>query len=127
MEELDREYLEAFRQMDVDRIMACYWDSPDFIFVSFDGTVYRGTESVRNEIEKMLAGMESVRLEINEIDRVPSGDCILAVGTATFHLQPKDGPPQQSMERWTDVRRQVGGRWVYVLNHVHPLPPPDPQ
>jgi hypothetical protein len=45
------------------------------------------------------------------------------VGTATYQIRPKEGPPQEIRERWTDLRRKIDGRWVYVLDHAHALPP----
>ena len=65
--------------------------------------------------------MWRLQLEIDEVTHLRSGDCVFAVGTAIYRLQPPDGPPQQFTERWTDVRQQIDGRWVYVLDHAHAL------
>jgi len=121
-EQLNRQFTEAMNRKDVDGTMQAFWNSPDAVLVLFDGTVYRGWENIRRCLKNIFAGMEVLRLEINEISYIRSGDCILAVGTATYHLQPKNGQPQQLTERWTDVRRKVRGRWVYVLDHAHALP-----
>jgi hypothetical protein len=63
-----------------------------------------------------------VRLGIDEVSHVPVGDGVVAVGTATYDLQAKDGSVVRIVERWTDFRRQINGRWVYVLDHAHELP-----
>ncbi len=125
-QELDRQFVEAISQKDVEKVMSLLWNSPHFVLVTPDGTVHLGWENARKALQEMLAGLESVRLEINEVTHARSGDCVLAVGTATYQMQPMDGPPLQFTERWTDVRRKIGGRWVYVLDHAHALPPSGP-
>jgi hypothetical protein len=61
-------------------------------------------------------------LEIDEVTHIPLGDGAAAVGTANYQLQGADGSTQRIVERWTDVRRKVDGRWIYVLDHAHALP-----
>lgn len=125
-QELDRQFVEAMSQKDVEKVMSLFWNSPHFVLVTPEGTVHLGWENARKALQEMFAGLESVRLEINEVTHVRSGDCVLAVGTATYQMEPRDGPPQQFTERWTDVRRKIGGRWVYVLDHAHALPASTP-
>ena len=46
----------------------------------------------------------------------------IGVGTFTYDLKPTDGPRQLMVERWSDLRRKIDGRWVYVLDHSTPVP-----
>ena len=121
-QELDRRFVDGMSNMDIDQVMSCIWDSPDFIFVGTDGTVIIGADGVRKSIEEWFAQCESLHLVINEVRQIPVGDSIFAVGTATYEMKAKDGSAQQLRERWTDVRRKIDGRWIYVLDHAHALP-----
>ena len=120
-EELDRRFCEAVSQRDIDQFMNCFWNSPDLIFVGFDGTVLRGADNVRQAMEGSFAQSESLGMVIDEVSHIPQGESVFAVGTATFEMRAKDGTSQQVRERWTDLRRKVGGRWVYVLVHAHAI------
>ena len=120
--ELDHRFCQAMSRKDLDGVMSCLWNDPNLIVVLFDGTVYRGWDNVREAVGHLFSGFRSVRLDINEVSHVPLGDGAAAVGTATFQLQAADGSTQRIVERWTDVRRKVEGRWVYVLDHAHALP-----
>ncbi len=97
--------------------MACFWNSPDLVVVLW-GDVLRGADAVRNNIKRLFDQNQSVRLEVDEITHLLSGDGVVAVGTATFDLKPWNGSSQKIVERWSDLRRKIDGRWVYVLDHA---------
>jgi ketosteroid isomerase-like protein len=120
--ELDHRFCEAMSRKDLAGVMSCLWNDPNLIVVLFDGTVYRGWDSVREAVGQLFSGFPSVRLDIDEVTHLPLGDGIVAVGTATYRLQAADGSTQRIVERWTDLRRKVDGRWIYVLDHAHALP-----
>jgi uncharacterized protein (TIGR02246 family) len=118
---LNQKFAEAMNRKDLDGAMSCFWNSPDLILVLW-GTTVRGYEGVRAGIKQMFDQNESVKLEVNELTFVPVGDMIMAVGTATYYLQPKSGPSQKIVERWTDLERKIDGRWVYVMDHATIVP-----
>ena len=119
--ELDRRLIEAMERKDLDAVMACFWDNPD-LFVVLDGKVKRGPPAVRAAFKELFDQNESVRLEVNEVTHLPSGDGVIGVGTATYELKSEGGPPRLMVERWSDLRRKIGGRWVYVLDHTTVMP-----
>ena len=119
--DLDRRLCEAFEKKDLEAAMACFWDSPDLVAV-IGGQVQHGPGEVREGIRKMFEQNESLKMEVNEISYVRSGDGVIGVGTATFHLQPAGGRRQLMVERWSDLRRKIDGRWVYVLDHTTIVP-----
>jgi ketosteroid isomerase-like protein len=94
--------------------------------VSFEGDVFIGADTFRQVLEQFFAPFESVRLVVDEVTRIRAGDSVLAVGTATYQMQLKDGTSQQVTERWTDVRVKQEGRWVYAMDHIHLLASPSP-
>jgi uncharacterized protein (TIGR02246 family) len=119
--ELDRRLCEALGRKDVEAAMACFWDDPDVVAV-IGGEVQKGPAAVRRGFEQLFAQHESVKLEVNEVTYLRSGDGIIGVGTATFDLKPVNGQRQLMVERWSDLRRKIGGRWVYVLDHTTMVP-----
>jgi uncharacterized protein (TIGR02246 family) len=119
--DLDRRFCDAMARKDLEAAMACFWDSPDLLVVLL-GQVQRGPAEVREGIRKMFEQNESIKLEVRDITYVRSGDGVIGVGTATFHLQPAGGRRQLLVERWSDLRRKVDGRWVYVLDHATAVP-----
>ncbi len=120
-QELDRRFVDAMSHKNIEQVMSCVWDSPDLIFVGIDGTVVLGADGFRKSVEDWFAQCESLSLVVDEIRHIPVGDSVFAVGTATYTIQGKDGSVNKLTERWTDVRRKIGGRWIYVLDHAHAL------
>lgn len=119
--DLDQRFTDGMSRMDIEQVMTCFWNSPDVIFVRHDGTVFRGFDSIRKDVEQMFAQHESLSLVIDEVSYTRQGESVFAIGTATYEGKTKDGTSQKIVERWTDVRRKVDGRWVYVLDHAHAL------
>jgi uncharacterized protein (TIGR02246 family) len=122
-EDLDQRFTEGMSRKDIEQVMSCFWNSPDVILVTFDGTVFRGFDNVRKAVEQLFTQSESLSLAIDEVSHIRQGDSVFAVGTATYEMRTKEGISQKITERWTDVRRKVDGRWVYVLDHAHALVP----
>jgi uncharacterized protein (TIGR02246 family) len=118
-QELDQRFIESMSQMDIEKLMSCFWDSPDLIFVDFDGNVNRGSDNIRKVFEQFFTQFESLSLVCDEISHIRAGNSVFAVGTATYSMQMKDGTSRSVTQRWSDVRGKVDGRWVYVLDHVH--------
>lgn len=121
-DELDRRFCDSMSRKDLAGVMDCLWNSPNLVVVLFDATVYRGWNAVRQAVQQLFDGFDHVELKINEVTHLPLGDGIVAVGTATYRLRAADGSQREIVERWTDLRREVDARWVYVLDHAHALP-----
>ena len=119
--DLDRRLCDAISRKDLDAAMACFWDSPDMVAV-IAGSVQKGPAAVRQGMKQLFEQNESVSLEVNDVTYLRSGDGVIGVGTATFSLKPTDGQPQLVVERWSDLRRKIDGRWVYVLDHTTIVP-----
>lgn len=120
--ELDQAFCSAMSHKDLDGVMRCLWNDPNLVVVLWDATVYRGWDAIRTAAQQLFDTFPGVRLGIDEVSHVPVGDGVVAVGTATYDLQTKDGSAVRIVERWTDLRRRIDGRWVYVLDHAHELP-----
>ena len=119
--DLDRRFVDAYNRLDLAGFMDCLWNSPNLVVLLYDGTVFIGWDTVREVAEATFASLESANVVIDEITFRRSGDAIMAVGTASYELQPKDGPLQKFSARWTDFRRIEDGKWVYVSDHAQIL------
>jgi hemoglobin len=125
---LDQQFLEAFNRMDLEKVMGCYWQSPELTAIFPDGKMLKGWDDVRKEFQVFLGGVERIRAEIGESSYVPAGDGVLGVGTLTVVMKLKDGPEETGTIRFTTFMRKVGGKMVYVHDHPHAvLPPPGPK
>jgi ketosteroid isomerase-like protein len=122
-EDLDRRFMEAYNRLDVEVFMACLWNSPNLV-VDCDGTKYLGWELVRQVTVGTFAGLQSAHVEIVEVTHMHSGDIVVAVGSAKYHLHSKDGLLKNFTVRWGDFRRKVDGQWVYVHQYAKTLAPP---
>lgn len=121
MKDLDRRLAEAIMRKELDAVMECFWNDPDLV-IMLNGTVFRGPDAARAAFKELFDQNESIDLEVNEVTHVPTGDGVIGIGTATYGLKPPDGPRQLVVERWSDLRRKIDGRWVYVLDHTTHLP-----
>jgi ketosteroid isomerase-like protein len=118
---LDSRFVQAMSNKDIEGAMACLLDSPDLVLVLF-GKVLRGPAAVRQFLTELFASMRTVHLEINEVTHWSFGETVFAVGTATYEFEALDGARSTLKECWTDARRKVAGRWVYVLDHATQIP-----
>lgn len=119
--DLDQRLTDAFSRKDLDAAMACFWNNPDLLVV-LNGTVHRGPDAVRTSIIEMFEQNESIRVGVDEVTHILSGDGIIGVGTATFDMKPADGSRRLMVERWTDLRKKIDGQWVYVHDHTTIVP-----
>jgi len=122
-QELDRLFCDGISNKNIKQVMNCIWDSPDFIVVSADGQVSFGSENFRKINEEWFSQFENINLVIDEIRHIPVNEYVFAVGKATLEMTGKDGSKVKFNEIWTDVRKKINGRWVYLLDHAHALPP----
>jgi ketosteroid isomerase-like protein len=121
---LDRAFVDAMNRGDVDALASMYWDSPDVMSFPPDTLVTRGYAGIRDGYAKMFSEMKGVKMEITESHEMPAGEVV--IGNGLFHLTgaAPDGSPIDMMGRFTDVKAERDGRWVYLVDHASvPLPP----
>ena len=124
-QELNQRFVDGICQKNIEQIMSCVWDSPDFVFVATDGTIFLGSENFRKATEAWFSAFKSIDVALLEIKFIPAGDSLLVVGKATYTLTAEDGSSHKLPEVWTDVRKKIDGRWIMVLDHAHALTTPD--
>ncbi|MBI4471001.1 MAG: nuclear transport factor 2 family protein [Acidobacteria bacterium] len=122
-QELDRQFVDAYVGMDLDRLMNLYWRHDELASIGPDGSVARGWEKVRAGYQDFFSGMQSLDMDLGESNYVVSGDGVLGFGNASVRMQPKSGPVVNATLCYSDYRKKVGGHWVYVFDHVQMVVP----
>jgi ketosteroid isomerase-like protein len=121
---LDQAFLEAMNRGDVDALASMYWDSPEVVMFPPDTLESRGYSAVRDGFAKMFATMKNVKMEVTDSREIPAGDVVIGYGL--FHMtgSAPDGSPIDMTGRFTDVKAERDGKWVYLIDHASvPLPP----
>jgi len=125
-EELNQRFVTAFNAGDVDAIADCYWNSPDVVIMPPDMLDSRGHDAVRAGFEEMARTMPGVQLEMTETHHIPAGDKVIGWGLFTMTMPGPDGQEMQMVGRYTDVKAERDGKWVYLIDHASmPLPAPE--
>lgn len=119
-EALDRRMVSAFSKKDLAGVLSCFADSPDLIVVLW-GTEMHGPGELGQALESLFSRCTAVKLTIDRISRILSGGVVMAIGRATC-MMASNGNTDVVGEVWTDVRRRVNGRWVYIIDHSELLP-----
>ena len=119
-EALDRRMVSAMSRKDVAGVLSCFVDSPQLNVVLW-GTEMHGPDELRQALESLFSRCDTLKLTIDRVSRILSGNVVMAVGRATYTMN-GNGSTTVVGEVWTDVRRRVNGRWVYVLDHAEVLP-----
>jgi hypothetical protein len=118
---LEEKFGVGIMNKDVDLFANCFWNDPNFCFVTATGEVVRGYEANREGIVQLFETFETIEVEVHWIDRWLVGRKVYAVGEASFRMVMYDGTVVEYKEVWTDGRMKVKGEWVIFLNHAHML------
>jgi uncharacterized protein (TIGR02246 family) len=122
---LDHQIVEAINKGDVDAVMATYWNSPALVFYPPDGLELRGWQSVKDALTKSFAQTPGARLELLETNYRVAGDVVIGNGKWRMTMPSTTGAATELLGRYTDVKTERDGKWVYILDHSSaPLPPP---
>ncbi len=121
-EDLAQKLMDGMWAGDVDAVMSCFWNSPDFIFVRDNGMPGHGWDAMKMRVERIINQTESRELTITEARRFRLGDEVYSAGKATwekFYYFAYGGEHEMFLESWTNVAKKVGDNWVYVVYHEH--------
>jgi ketosteroid isomerase-like protein len=121
---LDQRFREAFNKADVDALMATYWNSPDLVSFGPDGFGLKGWDANKAGTAEMFKAMPGATLEFTATHNNAQGDVVLGWGTWKLTI-PAQPTPQVLEGRYSDVKAERDGKWVFLMDHASvPLPPP---
>ncbi len=112
---LDASFAEAFNRGDVDALDALYWNSADVVSFPADAMEARGIAAIREANAKTVASLRGAQLTLVESHNIPVGEAV--VGWGRFRLT-VPGAPAPIEGRYTDVKAERDGKWVYILDHA---------
>ena len=123
--DLDKRFCAAMSSEEpdaMDKAMECMYDSPD-LCVLLGGDVLRGHDAVRTNIEGFKSSLPDVDLVILDIGHFQVGNTVFALGVAQYSFYDENRNPIGGFyELWSDVREEVNGTWVYLVDHVTIIP-----
>jgi len=123
IKELMEKLIAAMRDGNLDLIMSCLWNSPNFIMITSNGNILQGWDNMRADTEQFINSTEWREISLESRKSFRHDNEIYTVGTAKWKFQLKDGPLVEFREVWTDVSKRINGNLVYILNHAHDLTP----
>ena len=123
--ELDAAFVEAFNRGDADALAALYSTGTSVVSFPPDAFALRGHESILEGNRKSFAASPGAQIELTEHNQIPGGDLVIGWGTFKVTIPGPDGKTTEYLGRFTDVKAERGGKWVYLIDHASfPLPPP---
>lgn len=122
---LDASFLAAFNGGDVEALNALYWNSPDVVSFYPDGSAI-GIDALKAANAATMEIMQgNATLELTEVHYTVIGDSVATWATWKMTMPGPDGSPMELTGRYTDLKAERDGKWVYTIEHVSvPMPPP---
>jgi ketosteroid isomerase-like protein len=124
---LDAQFLDAFNSRNVDAMAALYWNNSEVASFQPDTMKLHGPTEIKDYFVKGMPAMPAgAKLEILEAHYVPVGDAVMAWGLYKFTFNGSDGKSVESLGRFSDVKAERDGKWVYLMDHgsVPQMAPP---
>ena len=122
---LDAAFVEAFNRGDAEALAALYSAGTSVVSFPPDAFALRGHEAILEGNRKSFAASPGAKIELTEHNQIPGGDLVVGWGTFKVTIPGPDGKTAEFEGRFTDVKAERGGKWVYLVDHASfPLPPP---
>ena len=125
-DELDARFAAAVNAGDLEGVSACYWNSPDVVSYLPGEMVARGYAEVVASAEEMITTFPGMSLELIEGKNISVGGAVVGHGLWRMTIPGPEGETLEMDGRYTDVKAELGGQWVYTIDHASvPLPSED--
>ncbi len=123
--DLDKRFIEAYNNRDVDAIMDTYWNSPDLVSYTPGQLEIKGWQNVKDMFTEEFENMPEFSLKLTEMHYQVAGDVVIGWGKWQMTISPPGIEPIVIDGRYTDVKAEKNGKWVYTIDHASaPMPPP---
>jgi ketosteroid isomerase-like protein len=122
---LDQRFQEAYNAGDVDAVMACYWNSPNLVTFPPGTMEVRGWDALRADFAQGFTAMPGATLEMTDSNYEVLGNAVISWGTWRMTIPSGSAAPTVVDGRYTDVKADHDGTWLYMLDHASvPMSPP---
>ncbi len=112
---LDAAFLEAFNKGDVDALDALYWNSADVVSFPPDLMEAHGIAAIREANAKTVASLRGAQLAFVDSHNMSVGEAVMGWGRYRLTIPGVAAPIEG---RYTDVKAERDGKWVYILDHA---------
>ena len=124
---LDDAFLAAFNAGDAEALNNLYWNSPEVVSFPPDEMMLRGFDAIKQGNAAAMVKMAGAKLELIERHQVPVGEAVIGYGTWRMTMPGPDGQPMEMAGRYSDVKAERDGKWVYLMDHASvPTPAEEP-
>ena len=124
---LDEQFVAAYNAGDGAALAALYADSPDTVSMAPDTMVSRGIAAIRADTERMVP-MTDLKLELTETHHIALADAVISSGLWKLTMPGPEGAMVTIEGRFSDVKAERNGKWVYLVDHASvPMPPAAPE
>lgn len=111
---------EGIRQVDAEKVMSVYNNSPDILFFNNNGSVTRSWETMKTNRESSYSKIKNVTLDITGLKIEMLGKDAAYVTCKWKQQQEYDGKLETASGRMTLVFKLIGKDWKVVHLHTSP-------
>lgn len=109
--------------VNVDTVTGIYWNSPQLTIYNSNGTVTRGWEQMRKNVESAYAKLKDVKVESRDVRTQMLGRDGAVISFLWTQSQTYNDTPETATGRTTLVFRRIGTAWKIVHRHTSPEGP----
>jgi ketosteroid isomerase-like protein len=121
---VDAAWVKAMEAGNVDGLMKCF--APDAVVWVGGLPTADNAKAIHIIFNMYLAQNKLKNIKLSPLGSKTLGDLSVSWGTYSATSVPAGGggqAPTQLEGRYTDIAKKVGGRWVFVVNHLSEEPP----
>lgn len=112
----------AFKAGDANAVAGCY--AEDAIMWFPGGPMATGRAAIRDGFAGYFANSTILDVSLTALGQERMGTSMASWGTYSIRTADKaTGAESTETGRYTDVSKQIGGRWLYVVDHPSDDPP----
>ena len=112
--------VDGIRQVDAEKVMSVYNNSPDILFFNNNGSVTRSWETMKANRESSYSRIKNVTLDITGLKIEMLGKDAAYVTCKWRQQQEYDGKLESASGRMTLVFKFIGKDWKVVHLHTSP-------
>jgi hypothetical protein len=109
--------------VNVEAVTSVYWNSPQLAIYNSNGTVTRGWDQMRKNVESAYAKLKDVKVEARDVRTQMLGRDGAVVSFLWTQSQTYNDTPETATGRTTLVFRRIGTAWKIVHRHTSPEGP----